>query len=236
MVPPLKEVEHEAPCSGDLLEPAALRADSTPGAGTITVTSTGSYFNAFTNVDDCANGPCSPFNISVPQFDPSLGTLTSITWTFTDSQQYYGGMNDMYDPLIGDPTTWTTTEGDESAQLGLDASDSQFNSTVTCGCRQISMGGFWNMDNIQASGTVPDDNPFIGTGTLNIPITPFVSATFPRSSKGWVDAAILSTEDGATLTVTETYTTPEPSGSIAVLAVAFLALLSLKAKTAGPHY
>jgi hypothetical protein len=106
---------------------------------------------------------------------------------------------------------------------------------VLCACVQISMGGWWNMDTIHSAGTVPDDNPFIGTGTLNIPITPFASASFPTSSNGGVEAGIEFTEDYATLSVTETYTTPEPRGAVAALAIGFLALFSLKATAGQPQ-
>jgi hypothetical protein len=216
---------------------AVVRAD--------TIVLTGTYQT--TVQDDCGFPGCSPFSISIPQFDPSLGTLTSIAWTFTDGQQYYGGINDIGDPLIGDPFTWTTTEGDASSVLGLDVSNSQFNEGVNiCGCNQISMGGWWSEDSLDATGVVPDDSPFIGTGTLNIPITPFVSASFPTSSNGEVEAGILFTEDSASLTVTETYTAldptadpvPEPKGSIVALAPAFLLLVQLDARrrsgNAGP--
>jgi len=164
------------------------------------------------------SGGCSPFNILIPQFDPTLGTLTSITWAFTDSQEYYGGYNDMYDPLIGDPFTWTTTGGDASDLLGLSVSNTQVNSSYTTGCSQISLGGWWFYNPLEATGAVPDDSPFVGTGMVNVPITPFVSASVPTSSNGWVRAAIDSTMDDATLTLTETYTAiPEPRGLLVLL-------------------
>ncbi len=166
-----------------------LSAAAVASADTIVLTGT----NPANCEDGCAPlspdycfDTCSPFNISIPQFDPSLGTLTSVTWTFTDYQQYYGGANDMYDPLIGDPYTWTTTEGDQSDLLGLDASNSQLNYGVVCGCEQISMGGWFSTNNLEATGLAPDDSQFIGTGIVNIPITPFASASFPTSSNGWV--------------------------------------------------
>ena len=190
-------------------------------------------------IDDCVNFPgCSPFDISIPQFDPSLGTLTSVAWSFTDYQQFYGGYNDLSDPIPGDQFTWSTTEGDESNLLGLTASNSQVNSGEACGCRQISMGGWWSEDSLDATGVVPDDSPFIGIGTLNIPITPFVSASFPTTESGaWVVAGILFIEDSATLTLTETYTaaaadptfgadviasTPEPRYGAFLLAISGL--------------
>jgi hypothetical protein len=154
---------------------------------------------------------CEPSYFYVPQFS-GPGTLSAVTWTLTDNVAYFGGTNDLYDPLIGNPYTWTTTESDTSNLLGLDASNTQLNSGVTCGCGEISTGSSWSYTTIEAAGQAPDVNPFIGGGYLAIAVTPSLYASYPTSSNGWVEAALIEVSNDATLTVT--YTDPVSMSAI----------------------
>lgn len=188
---------------------AALYADTT------TVTYTLAASNTALSCGDIG-GTCGSLDFSVPQFNSTGGTLTAVNWTFSDFMQYYGGINDMYDPLVGDPYTYTTTEGDTSAVLGLDASTSQFNSGVIEDDfgQQISMGGQWQNTTIQASGSALDLSAFTGDGNVLIDVVPFLEASFPTSSNGAVEAGFSGLRDYATLTITYVdppCATPEPA-------------------------
>lgn len=201
----------------------SLRADP----NTITYTLSMSPFEQAPQ--SCGNFQnCTPYSFYVPQFN-GPGAFSTVSWSFTDNISYYGGLNDLYDPLIGNPYTWTTTEGDVSSLLGLDASTMQLNSGITCGCGQISTGSWWSYATAQASGTAPDVNPFVGTGYAEIDITPFLFASFPTSSNGWVDAALIEEASDATLTVTylDPSGVPEPNYFIVLIVVLAIILAVL---------
>jgi hypothetical protein len=156
-----------------------------------------------------------------------------VTWTFIDYQEYYGGENDEYQ-IPGETYTYTTTEGDESAQLGLNISNTQNNSGVTGGNYQIGMGGWWSYDTLAASGTLSHMDDFIGTGMVNVSILPFLEASWPVvDGSDTVEAALIYVQDSATLTVAYTYTdpapVPEPRWMVLALAIGVLALRGCKA-------
>lgn len=188
-------------------------------ANTVTFTST-----IQTDIQPCGNQQdCQPFDFSIPQFS---GAPSSITWAFSDSLNYYGGANDMgAEP--GLMFTWSTTEGDQSPILGLDASNTQSMTEFTCGCRNLAGGGFWLETIISGSGSV-GGSEFSGTGDVDVPVTPFL---FASPGGGPVFAALIQVQDNATLTLTATYLpVPEPIGGLAFLTGAFLLLLRLKTK------
>jgi len=166
--------------------------------------------SATTPVSFCFYG-CAPLDFTFPQLDPNLGTIAAVTWTFTAGETYYGGFNDE-GAAPGESFTYTTTEGYQSALLGLNASDTQDILGTTCGCRQISLGGFWNSAAVSASGTAPDSSPFSGTGTVDVTVQPFLDASFPVvDGPDSVYAALISEGSSATLTLTyEDTTVPEP--------------------------
>jgi hypothetical protein len=176
--------------------------------------------------------PCEIFSLSVPQFDPTLGTLSGVSWTFADFQQYviYLGESSV---TSGEMYTFSYTEGDVSAILGLDASTMEEEYWTTCGCDRSLQDFDAINDEVGASGTVPDDSPFVGTGSVAIQVQPFFDASFPLIAPpngGSVYPGIGGVSDSMTLTVTYDYAaTPEPSGGVIVLGVAFLIALGLKA-------
>lgn len=158
------------------------------------------------------------FSFSIPQFNPAStpDSLYSVSWTFRDYQQFYAGVNDM-GATPGEPYTWTTNEEVTSDLLGLDAAGKQDLSGVTTGSRQISMGGSWYRDQLDAQGMVADadTSQFTGAGNVDIPASSFVWATSPLSLGVFSASGLV--QDYATLTVV--YQTsdahsvvPEPAG------------------------
>lgn len=141
---------------------------------------------------------CPPVVFSLPQFDTSQGSLEAVDFTFTDVIEAYQGINDMAAPL-GEYTA-TFTISDTSALLGLDDSSETTQSGWTYySPRNISAGGSWQVYNLATSGSAPDVTPFEGTGSLQIAITPLVSAT---SDNPFVQAGILEMWHHISLDVT----------------------------------
>jgi hypothetical protein len=158
---------------------------------------------------NCVWGPCQPFDFTIPQFNPELGSLDSVTWTITDSQQYYAGSDNEGPYPLPESYSFTYTEGDSSSLLGLNASDTETVSGTAYSYWTIGASSGWYSDSISASGTAPDSNPFVGTGTMQIAVTPFLSENILIWS---VLPAIQDVEDDATLTVTynDASVVPEP--------------------------
>lgn len=189
-----------------LLTIAALCAD------TVTLTSTRS-----SALQSCGNfQDCQPFDILIPQFDPARGTPQSITWTFADSQSYYGGYNDIGDTEFGE-FTWTTTEGDLlGLPLGVQASNSQTLSASInpYNTRNVSSGGWWQSGVVQASGVVADSGQWIGLGEVMIQVTPFLFASTPQGTGAdQVNTSLAAVVDDAALTVTADYGASAPTVS-----------------------
>ena len=164
---------------------------------------------------------CAPIVFDLPQFS-GPGTLTAVDWSMTDDVQYYGGINDMYQPT-GSPWSATFLVGDESSLLGLDATSGYSESGVVYGNgTQISMGGWWTNTLISASGSASDLTPFLGSGDLQLAITPFAST----SSSGAAFAGITEMRDIISLSVTYVDPVPEPRW-LALVAIAILATLGI---------
>lgn len=201
-----------------LLLPLVLSADS------VTYTYTATAVNATT----CGGylPGCAPLEFDIPEFDPGLGAIDSIEWTFADTQDYAVNIAYWGSPVYGGSTNllaWQTTEGDTSAQLGLDASATQ---NQSCYC---AADWFWTGQNdIEASGTIGDPSAYIGTGTIAIFVQPGTSQTDPGFESTGVYTSLLDTSDDATLTLsyidTPAVQTPEPSefGIVALLALVVL--------------
>ena len=133
-------------------------------------------FSVTDEAQACGSGiPCAPLLVDIPQWNPATGTLKEVDWTFLDTPRYRYGYNDMYEQP-GLPFVLTYTVGDTSAVLGLGADWKWQVATVTTGTHQFSGGGIWSEYTVSATGTAPDLTPFIGTGVLEIAITPFALA------------------------------------------------------------
>lgn len=192
-----------------LLLPFSIVADSV----TYTYTATAS------NTTTCGGylPDCAPLEFDIPQFDPSLGTIDSINWQFSDDQGYGINIVDWgleFAPEI--PLSWQTTEGDSSAQLGMDVSVTQ---NQSCICR----GDWWlpSENSLLASGAIGDLTPYIGTGTIAIFVDPWTSQTDAGGESAGIYTSVLDDYDDATLTVSYVdaplVESPEPRWTAALL-------------------
>jgi hypothetical protein len=165
---------------------------------------------------------CAPLVFELPQFNNPQGTLTAVDWTLTDSIQYFGGINDMYE-TPGTPWTATFAAGDYSALLGLDQSTGYSESGIVYGNgTQISMGGWLTYGMVSASGAAPDIAPFVGDGTLQLAITPFANTSATGAYAG-----IIQMQDSINLAVT--YVDPSPVPEPRWIGACGLALLVMGA-------
>lgn len=134
---------------------------------------------------------CSPFTITVPQFNPALGSLDAVAWLISDEIHFQWGINDMMAQTLPAPYDFALAEGVSSDVLGLNASNTQE--------RSGSLGWYGNsydavMDEtyLTASGFALDSSPFIGSGSINVAIQPLLSdqnfatlAAFPMLLGEW---------------------------------------------------
>jgi len=180
-------------------------------------------------------GACPSFDITVPQFNPSLGTLGSVTWSFTD----YTLITLFLNEYPGDqPYSLDVTAEDTSSVLGLDATSTQESAGSGLGG---DLDYYFPISSVlTASGIAPDSSPFLGTGMISVVVTPsaFVSnGTGPDEGNGGLIVGLLGANDYAQLTVTyNVVPTPEPRGGTAFLLIAFLSMLWLKARTTPTHF
>jgi hypothetical protein len=168
-------------------------------------------------------------SFAFPQFNPALGTLDSVTWTFTDSEYDYLAL---FTPNFSDYETINFSTTESISILGVDITDSQqstwtfFANNGDCMC--ISSEGA----QLDASGTIQNDTPFIGPGYVQIQTgSPVVSISGLDGSPDDPDTTDFFGDDGDNGAFTITYTVtpvPEPNGGIAFLAIAFLGALGLK--------
>jgi hypothetical protein len=169
-------------------------------------------------------GACSPFELAIPPFDPSLGTVGSITFTFTDVQSVLGGLNDVMIPWGTAFPAFTDTEGDSAPLLDLNVSASQQITCVvgtSCGLNEDDEG-LRATNNLVISGTLTGAQitPFIGSpsnGAVEILVMPFLEdpGIVQNSSDQynlWV--SLFGVSDQASLTLTYKDSTasavPEP--------------------------
>jgi hypothetical protein len=232
-----------------LLSLAVAYCVAVANANTITYTDTWSSAEGQKHICEqgvgVSLGSCPPFDVLVPEFNPALGILNAIQWSFTDYQQYLVGVNDEYNPQ-GVTYSFTNTGGDSAPLLNMTVSKTQTVNGVVLNpynATNISEGSSWDINMLMASGTLTGDDvdPFIGTEpVVNIVVTPFLSQSpVVASSGGYVFAALWGVMDGPELTVTYDYTTatpapigtPEPRDGIAFLAAAFSIALWLRTRT-----
>lgn len=164
------------------------------------------------------NYNCEPTDFSVPEFDPSLGTLDLVQWSFNGLQQVIIDIDNCgptepitysYEITGGDMLSGPTGSSTGSATNSGGTSEAGYYGS----CAIISGPGFLN--SFQVQGTVLNLTDFIGTGEITVQATPFFNGSVDVIPfKGY---AILSYEMDDTLSVTYNYNnvppipTPEPS-------------------------
>jgi hypothetical protein len=153
-------------------------------------------------------GPCEPIFIPVLQFDPSLGSLNSLTWTLSDFQTVRISIdNDCQPepPLVSYSFSFTSS----SSFLGVTGTETQSGSGTAYG----SCSGFQDLyypATVQLSGSVSDLAPYLGTGvvTTDLEVSSQLAATLDTSAIG---GDIFLEDLGGEFTVTYDYTpVPEP--------------------------
>lgn len=179
---------------------------------------------------------CEPFELDVPEFNPAIGTLDSITFTFTDTQTVVGGVSTLYLPA-DDTYSYTNTEGDTSTQLGLDVSATQtVNCLSNCSGFNISEDPETTVNHLVISGTLTGAEmaAFFGTGYSALFITPFLDAAggVISSDGNLVGVVLYEVTDDATLEITYNDSpagvVPEPRWLSGFLALGFATFVVLR--------
>ncbi len=159
---------------------------------------------------------CQAMEIDVPQFNPTLGTLQSITFDFSATQVIYWGVNDISVP-VGDPYTVTVSGSLFTEALPINTQGQEMVSFTSTDSRQISGSPpifFGNIFSASGSDTSPSDlGAFEGTGSLAVLFTADVSAIVTKQVEGHNApfAGIHYVQDYGTLNLTYNYTpVPEP--------------------------
>jgi hypothetical protein len=196
--------------------------------------SAGGMFTSYANQNDA-------YVLYIPQFNPDLGTLDSITYSFTDAMTGLGGYNDMGAPE-GTTFTYTWTGADTANFFTASASNSMQVMVSAGGGVNISGGGFDSALNLAANGTLTGNamQQFIGAGDLAITITPTMdSYAADASNNAWITTGPEMAEIWDSTELSITYVdapavidaVPEPQAP-ALLLVGLLALF-VGAKRAG---
>lgn len=149
---------------------------------------------------------CQPAIVSVPQFDPSLGSLVSASWSLVDYRSLGYGWNDMH-LAPGYAFSAAFFDGLRSDDLGFDLVN-QFDVTaVTTGARQTSMGVFYTGGLFTAEGAFDDLAKVTGDGMASIAFTGYggvgAFAMAPGGELNYI--GVVSMEDWMELAVTYEY-------------------------------
>ena len=178
-----------------------------------------------------------------PQFNPNLGTLQSVSYVFTDTQQIYSNFDsqsdEYYDTVVpySYAITGTTTDPITGALLSASQQESGVVDPANGGPICICIGYVYL--NLESSGTTLNLAPYIGTGNcegsgcVNI-------AGSPGNAGGNFDFEDLvyglyaDFQDTETLTLTYSYSpasaVPEPRGLAGVVSALLLGLAAFAAR------
>lgn len=181
-------------------------------------------------------------SVSVPQFDPSLGTLTSVVVTFTGSESSTLTVGNI-SGQIGSPNN---SSGTASTNTTFDISSGSMGLTMPT--LTVSTGyPFANLPYVSGSNTItgatgsgsasttPYDVPtaqigdFVGTGNVSFPASTSTVTGIMYSPQDAVTYALATGDPSASLTATVTYNytpvgVPEPS-SLAMVCAGFAGLI-----------
>jgi hypothetical protein len=153
------------------------------------------------------------FIVEVAQFDPSLGVLQSVDYSFTDDQNLYWGLNDI-DVPIGTPFPVTFT-GEVQANsatepiLPVDITYSNtLNLTTHSNTQIISSPFHQDFDNILTASGTTDPSAFIGPGYTSFE---FEASDSISSDQVVVGLGLYPQTDNLALDITYNYApVPEP--------------------------
>lgn len=155
-----------------------------------------------------------PLDVNVPQFDASLGTLDSMSWTLSVAQSIGFIVDDCAHQENGDGPTeedysYTVTAGVTVPAFDATVGNTTSGSGTTLGTCPGGGAGIGFEQNLMASGTVSDPSAFIGMGTTTVEIDPFETGFFDIALPDYGGPDIVRTN--IDLSVTYMYTsTPEP--------------------------
>lgn len=179
----------------------------------------------------------------IPQFNPSLGTLQSIDYSFTDNQQLSWGLNDEGLPagipfqitFTGAVTSVADTYSQFSVSLPIDSAYTSVIEGTTNGQGQNISGVdyLYFSDVMTASGTTYSDS-FIGTGFVGVAFnaSAFAQGNYPV----FATLTGYSNSDDIALDLTYNYTpVPEPRYGWILLVAASGVLARLGRDRKFPH-
>jgi hypothetical protein len=156
----------------------------------------------------------SSVDFTMPQFDPALGTLNSISWEFTAGERVFIDVDNCTTGFEAPEInySYTITAGDTI--LGKSGQNAQ-SGTGTEGTHCAGVFDPFYANAFSISGSVSDKNLFIGTGTVNIPVTSFISGSVDTDRL--VGVGFFSEEEFDTLDLSYTYTSAAPEPSLGIV-------------------
>lgn len=188
-----------------LIVAVALRADSISVTASENCVSGPGVYSA-----QCAVYPSPDWEVvfEVPQ---TTASLSSVTWTFSDSESVKWGWNDMYEQA-GLPFTTTLSAEASSDELGgaIGGSTVTLNE-VTTGTHDLTNDPLLYTTTLSGSGTVADPSVFEGTGLYTITVQFSAEDDFTA-----YDSVIAGLSDNATLTLdyVDPPAVPEPKWAV----------------------
>jgi len=161
--------------------------------------------------DNMGIGCPDAFSVLAPQFDPTLGTLDTVSWFLTDTQTTnYGYNNSSCQSCIGEQQ-FSLSIGhyldSQSLSLALQTT-TVLSGLLDMGSNQIGSGIFTDTVTFSLAGSA-NPQAFIGNGTT--PLS-FLGLTGISASPTIVSPATTALTDNFNLTISYNYTpVPEPS-------------------------
>lgn len=171
-------------------------------------------YSNLTPIPDCfaASGPCEGSEFFFPQFDPSLGTLNSVAYTFEGSAEL---LEDANTCGATGPANYSYTTTGTDTFLGISVSRTVSGSGIQDPGECAGYGVVGQLSNFTATGYFSDLAQFIENGSgLGFNVTPSVSGVLYMDDGGLpvnYDVA-QSRQEYDTLTLSYDYTpaVPEP--------------------------
>jgi hypothetical protein len=191
----------------------------------IALTTTGLFASSITYENTNSSVAGQSFEVGIPLFDGSLGTLDSVNWSLSEGQ-LIGIIVDNCSglPPTEEPYSYAITGGVTVSVLDATVDSTTSGSGFTLGTCPGGGVGLGISQHLTASGTLSDPSAFIGSGTAQVAIDPFATGSFDIGLPDGGGFDIVDTS--VDLTVTYTYTsTPEPGMLPLLLSLAGALLL-----------